>query len=115
MIHQRPEHFDLQQTRWTLAAILQACRWLRMKTLAGVHRLLKRLHIHRKRSRGHMHSPDLDYVGKLHHVWLWLRAVIATPGNGAILPGGGNWLNTRPQGWYQVTTDGKQMWVEKSP
>jgi DDE superfamily endonuclease len=79
VIHQRPEHFNLQQTRWTLAAILQACHWLRMKTLAGVHRLLKRLHIHRKRGRAHVHSPDADYVGKLRHVWLWLRAVRMDP------------------------------------
>ncbi len=48
--------------------------------------------------------------------WLAIapRAVIATPGNSSILPGGLNWLNTRPQGWYQVVTDGKKMWVERS-
>jgi transposase len=85
VIHQRPEHFGLAQTRWTLAAILQACDWLRLTTLAGVHRLLKRLHIHRKRGRAHLHSPDPDYVGKLRDVWLWLRAVRLDPDTQVVL------------------------------
>jgi transposase len=50
-----------------------------VKTPAGVYRLLKRLHIHRKRGRGHLHSPDPDYVGKLRDVWVWLRAVQVDP------------------------------------
>ena len=58
---------------------------------------------------------EADECGSLNE-WLAIapRAVIATPGNGAILPGGGNWLNTRPQGWYPVMTDGKRMWVEQN-
>lgn len=64
---------------------MQACHWLRLKTLAGVHRLLNRLKIHRKRGRGHLHSPDPDYVGKLRDVWLWLRAVQVDPGKQILL------------------------------
>lgn len=79
MIGQRPEHFGIPQTRWSLVAIRQACSWLRVKTLAGVYQLLKRLKIHRKRGRGHVHSPDADYVGKLRDVWVWLRAVRVDP------------------------------------
>jgi transposase len=79
IIHQRPEHFGLTQTRWTLIAILQVCGWTRLKTLSGTHQILKRLKIHRKRGRAHLHSPDLDYVGKLRHVWLWIREVRLNP------------------------------------
>lgn len=75
LLHQRPEHFGIEQTRWTLRALLKACAWLRLHTLAGMHRLLKRFNIHRKRGRGHVHSPDPDYVGKLRDIWVWLRAV----------------------------------------
>lgn len=79
VIRQRPEHFGIEQTRWTLEAILQACGWLRVKTLAGIHRLLKRLKIHRKRGRAHVHSPDPDYVGKLRDIWVVLRRVQVDP------------------------------------
>jgi hypothetical protein len=79
VLHQRPAHFGLSQTRWTLAAIAQACTWLRVKTLPGVYQLLRRLHIHRKRGRGHLHSPDPDYLGKLRQIWLWIRAVRLDP------------------------------------
>jgi DDE superfamily endonuclease len=79
VIHQRPDHFGLVQTRWTLVAILQASGWTRVKTLPGIHQVLKRLKIHRKRGRAHLHSPDLDYVGKLRHVWLWIREVRLDP------------------------------------
>lgn len=87
MIQQRPEHFGLEQTRWTLAAIMQACVWLRLKTLAGMYQVLKRLNIHRKRGRAHLHSPDPDYVGKLHDVWLWLRVVQLNPEKQVLLFG----------------------------
>lgn len=48
--------------------------------------------------------------------WLALapQAIIATPGSGPVLPGGMNWLNTQPRGWYQVVTNGEKMWVEQS-
>ncbi len=52
---------------------------MRVKTLAGVYQLLKRLHIHRKRGRDHVHSPDPEYVGKLRDIWVWLRAVQVDP------------------------------------
>ena len=41
------------------------------------------------------------------------QAVIFTPGEGELEPEGYNWLNTQPGGWIAVTTDGKQMWVER--
>jgi competence protein ComEC len=40
------------------------------------------------------------------------QAVIYTPEEGELGLSGHNWLNTRPGGWVQVTTDGMKMWVE---
>jgi hypothetical protein len=79
VIHQRPDHFGLEQVRWTLEAISQACGWLRLKTLSGMYQVLQRLKIHWKRGRAHLHSPDPDYVGKLRPVWLHLRSVGLDP------------------------------------
>lgn len=41
--------------------------------------MLKRLKIHHKRGRAHVHSPDPDYVAKLRHIWLALRTVRLNP------------------------------------
>jgi hypothetical protein len=84
-IQQRPEHFGIPQTRWTLAAILTVCSWLRVKSLGGMCQVLKRLKIRRKRGRGHLHSPDPDYVGKLRRVWLLLRVVPCDPDKQVLL------------------------------
>ncbi len=78
-LHQHPEHFGIDQTRWTLKALLRACDWLKLQTLAGLHQLLKRLKIHRKRGRGHLYSPDAAYKEKLRDVRLWIR--VAQPLN----------------------------------
>lgn len=56
-----------------------------MKTQAGISLLLKRLKIHRKRGRGHLHSPDPEYVGKLRDVWVGLRAVRVDPDRQVLL------------------------------
>jgi hypothetical protein len=75
VIHQRPAAFGQSQTRWTLSGLKQACPWLRVNTLAGMHQVLERINIHWKRGRGHLHSPDPDYVPKLSDVWRWIREV----------------------------------------
>lgn len=79
VIHQRLENFGLDQTRWTLKAILTACNGLYLKTLSGVYQVLQRLKIHLKRGRAHLHSPDPDYIGKLHQFWLWIQNVHLNP------------------------------------
>ncbi len=71
--------------RWTLKAILTVCKWLRTHSLAGVHQLLKRLKIVRKRGRGHLHSPDPNYVEKLRQVRLKIGQVQCDPERQVIL------------------------------
>lgn len=58
-----PKEFGQSGTHWKLQTLLKACKWLCLKSLAGLWQLLKRLRIHWKRA--HVHSPDLHYVEKL--------------------------------------------------
>lgn len=65
VVTREPAQYQETRSRWTLAALQRACRWLKARTLAGVSQILKQLHIRYKRARGHVHSPDPDYVTKL--------------------------------------------------
>jgi len=54
---------------------MRVCTWLRLHTQGGMSRLLRRLHIHWKRGRDSVHSPDADYVAKLKDVQICLQRV----------------------------------------
>jgi len=47
-----------------------ACSWLNLHSIPGLCQLLKRLNIHWKRARAHVHSPDVEYIAKLASVRL---------------------------------------------
>lgn len=64
-LHQAPKEFRQSGTRWKLQSLLGACKWLCLKSLAGLWQLLKRLKIRWKRARAHVHSPDPHYIEKL--------------------------------------------------
>lgn len=68
VVHQAPQRFGQNGSRWKLRSLLAVLKWLRLKTLAGLWQLLKRLKIVRKRARAHVHSPDAHYVEKLRRV-----------------------------------------------
>lgn len=61
------------------------CQWLRIKTLAGMCRLLKRLGIHLKRGRDYVHSPDVDYQAKLAAIAEARQRSLAEPERYALL------------------------------
>lgn len=65
ILHQTPKQYGQTGTRWKLQTLLGACKWLCLKSLAGLCQLLKRLRIRWKRARAHVHSPDPNYVEKL--------------------------------------------------
>ena len=65
LVRRDPRACGLDQTRWTLAAVRQACSWLAPLTLAGVQTLLQRLGISWQRARSYIHSPDARYATKL--------------------------------------------------
>jgi len=68
IVHTGPRTLGFSQTRWTLAAISNACDWLRLTTSGGLSRLLARLKISWKRGREHIYSPDPDYEAKLTYI-----------------------------------------------
>ena len=74
-IRRSPQAFGEPCARWTLSSMLQIWDWLHLHSLAGLHQLLKRLKIHWKCGRQHVHSPDPDYVAKLHDVRVHIRQV----------------------------------------
>lgn len=59
-----PRACGIDRTRWSLAALRGACVWLVSLSLAGVHRILRRLGIHWKRGRAAVRSPDPNYHPK---------------------------------------------------
>ena len=74
IVHQAPQDVGQGGTRWKLETLLAANAWLNLHTLPGMSQLLHSLRIHWKRSRHHVHSPDSDYVAKLHTIRVNLLA-----------------------------------------
>lgn len=65
MLAQSPRAFGLEMTRWTLRALVQLCQaWLRVISLVGLYRILRRFALHYKRGRLAVHSPDPSYARK---------------------------------------------------
>lgn len=58
VLHRSPLLYEQSRSRWCLAGIGQAVRWMRRLSLSGVWRLLKRLGLSYKRGQRHVHSPD---------------------------------------------------------
>lgn len=65
VVHQAPEVFGIERSRWRLRDLRRAVPWLRGYTLAGISRALGRLGVRRKRGRLSVHSPDPAYQKKL--------------------------------------------------
>jgi transposase len=57
--------FASLESRWSLSRIADACDWLRISTVSGMSRFLKRLKISYKRGRSYVHSPDPHYQQKM--------------------------------------------------
>jgi len=68
LVRRDPRTLGVPRTRWRLADLLGRCPWLRLKSRSGLWRLLRRLRIHYKRARAHIHSPDPAYEAKLTQV-----------------------------------------------
>jgi hypothetical protein len=79
VVRRDPRQWGEKHNRWTAAALLRVCDWLRLRTAAGLSQLLKRLKISYKRGREHVHSPDPDYVPKLRDVHICIQRSRLTP------------------------------------
>lgn len=80
-----PQQWGHAQSRWTLARLAESCEWLRTTTAAGLWQLLRRLHIHYKRGRDYVHSPDPHYEAKLAHIAQCWQRVQADPAHAVLL------------------------------
>jgi len=78
-LHQAPEGFGYAQSRWSLKSLLASCEWLRLKTPAGLWRLLDRLKISYKRARDYLHSPDREYGAKVAYLQQCLQQTLHEP------------------------------------
>lgn len=63
--YRSPLLYDLPRSRWSLALLQQSLAWWADKSLSGLSKLLKRMHVSYKRGRLAVHSPDLQYEVKL--------------------------------------------------
>jgi hypothetical protein len=63
--YRSPLLYDLPRSRWSLALLQQTLAWWADKSLSGLSKLLKRMHVSYKRGRLAVHSPDLHYEVKL--------------------------------------------------
>jgi DDE superfamily endonuclease len=68
VVRREPSLFGYRQSRWSLAAILETCDWLKLSTLGALSQLLKRLDISFKRGRSYVHSPDTAYEAKIDYL-----------------------------------------------
>ena len=64
-VRREPIAFGKPRSRWSLSYIADVCKWLRVNTLSGLSKLLKRLGISYKRGRSYIYSPDPSYQQKL--------------------------------------------------
>jgi len=64
LVHTAPLQLGVARTRWTLATLQSGEPVWRRYSLSGFWRLLQALHIHYKRGRHYVHSPDPDYLSK---------------------------------------------------
>jgi transposase len=63
-LRRSPEQFGIEQTRWTLRALGQACPSLAGMSERGILEVLHRLGFHYKRGQPWIHSPDPRYEEK---------------------------------------------------
>lgn len=64
VVRREPRQLGEEQIRWTLAAIGRQVPWLADHSLSGIWRVARRLGVHWKRAREHVHSPDPAYDAK---------------------------------------------------
>jgi transposase len=65
VVHRAPRLFEIDRSRWTLAAIRSVVDWMQPLTLSAVSQWLRRFSVIYKRGRHHVHSPDPLYDQKL--------------------------------------------------
>ena len=70
LLRRSPQTVGYAQSRWTLAMLRHHCHWLKLKSNAALHHVLRRLGIRRKLGQAHVHSPDHSY--EIKKAWIAL-------------------------------------------
>lgn len=65
LVRRDPHELGFERSRWRLSDLLSRLPDWKVRTTAGVQRILKRMAIHYKRGRSYIHSPDKQYEEKL--------------------------------------------------
>jgi hypothetical protein len=78
-VHQDPHAFGIDRTRWTLRSLLSVTDTIAVRQPGGLWQVMRRLDIHYKQAREHLHSPDGAYVPKLQAIYAALREAVAEP------------------------------------
>lgn len=78
-MHRSPRLYGLKRSRWWLDGLRQIVGWLERLSLAGIHKILRRLKIRYKRGRRYLHSPDPEYDEKLAVIHTIRELVMAEP------------------------------------
>lgn len=86
-LHQTPENFGTERTRWTLSLIKEKTPELAVKTVQGAWKILKRLGICYKQGRNHVHSPDPEYEQKKRRIDKVVALARKYPGRAIVLFG----------------------------
>jgi hypothetical protein len=73
LVRREPQELGEHGNRWTLAGVQRVCTWLQTLTPQRVWQIFQTLHIHYKRGRDYMHSPDPDYIAKLRDVHIQVQ------------------------------------------
>jgi transposase len=86
LVRREPALLGHEQSRWTLATLLESCQELglirgeRLRSLPGLYQLLNRLGISYKRARSHIRSPDPHYHDKQSEVERLVREAASSEG-----------------------------------
>lgn len=75
LVRRAPEELGEHGSRWTLAGVRRVCTWLQTRTPQRVWQIFQELHLHYKRGRDYVHSPDPDYVAKLRDVHIQVQTL----------------------------------------
>lgn len=79
LLHERPQTYGIERTRWRLVDLAQAISWLQGHTAAGIYQVLVQLQLHWKRARNTIRSPDPAFRPKWQAVLRAYAAALADP------------------------------------
>ena len=111
-----PRAWGEERSRWTLAGLRAHDPDVADYSVAGLWRLLRRLAIHWKRGRDHLHSPDPDYDAKLASLAVCRAEVAAAPDRVRLVFLDELTYYRQPTiGWGYAAAGSAEPWAQRTP